>query len=82
MTGHGSDGITMYSIGMEILHRRGEDPIVMACRRDGMLAKCDRISVETQEAFVEQRIGLPVHRDKKDIPKDQIQKWIYENIPD
>ena len=82
MTGHGSDGITMYSIGMEILHRRGEDPIVMACRRDGMLAKCDRISVETQEAFMETRFGLPVRRRKADIPKDEKAQWTFENIPD
>ena len=35
-----------------VLHRRGEDPLVMACRRNHELAGMDRIQVRTEEAFM------------------------------
>ena len=38
-----------------LLHRRGEDPVVMACRRNRELAGCSRIRTETAEAFLEIR---------------------------
>ena len=66
-TKHGDGG---YNTAQTVLHRRGEDPIVMACRRDGRMAGCDRITVETSEAFQEERNGLPARRAKADIPKD------------
>ena len=67
----GDDG---YSVAQTILHRRGEDPIVMACRRDQKMAGADVFTVETEEAFAEERHGLPVRRRKNDIPKDEIQR--------
>ena len=72
----------MYSIGMEILHRRGEDPIRMACRRDGKMASCERFTVETEEAFMEERHGLPVHKGRREIPKEEKPQWTYDSIPD
>ena len=71
-----------YSVAQTILHRRGEDPIVMACRRDAKMAGCDRISVETSEAFQEERHGLPVRRRRREIPKEEKVQWTYESIPD
>ena len=38
-----------------VLHRRGEDPIVMACRRNRALAGCSRMVILTEEAFMQIR---------------------------
>lgn len=37
----------------QVMHRRGEDPMVMAFRRNQALAGCDRVRVHTEEAFIE-----------------------------
>ena len=54
----------------DVLHRRGEDPIVLACRRNRALAGCGRISVTTAEAFTEIRHCLPFRMRKANIPRD------------
>lgn len=54
-----------------ILHRRGEDPLVMACRRNLQLAGSNTLIVETAEAFIEERNMLPVRKRKRDIPRDE-----------
>ena len=54
-----------------ILHRRGEDPLVMACRRNLQLAGSSTIRVETEEAFLEDRQFLPFRKHKRDIPRDE-----------
>lgn len=82
VTGNGGEGENRYTAGEDILHRRGEDPVVLACRRNRRLAGCDRISVETSEAFQEERHGLPVRRRRDDIPKDEKVQWTYGDIPD
>jgi hypothetical protein len=81
ISGHKS-GENAYSVAQTILHRRGEDPVRMACRRDGRMAACDRITVETTEAFQTERYGLPVHRDRREIPKEEKPTWTYDSIPD
>lgn len=37
----------------QIMHRRGEDPMVMAFRRNNEMAGCGRVRVHTEEAFSE-----------------------------
>ena len=76
---NGDDGYTVFQT---ILHRRGEDPVRLACRRDGRMAACSRIEVSTTEAFLEERHDLPVHRDRKAIPKDERPAWKFEDLPD
>ena len=59
-----------YQVAQVILHRRGEDPLVMACRRDNRMAGADRFSVSTEEAFTEIRHCLPFRMRKANIPRD------------
>lgn len=54
----------------EILHRRGEDALVMACRRNQGLAGCRRITVETCEVFSEIRNDPEGHKEREAIPRD------------
>ena len=63
--GEGGQG---YTTTQTVLHRRGADPVVMACRRDQQMACCERISVDTEESFQVERHGLPVRRAKDEIP--------------
>ena len=60
-----------------VLHKRGEDPITMACRRNLELAGCGRITVETAEAFMEDRKGPEARRTKDEIPSGghQGEEW-------
>lgn len=55
-----------------VLHRRGEDPIVMACRRNLELAGCGRIETQTEEAFMQNRKDHE-RRTREDIPRGGIQ---------
>ena len=73
VTGNVGDGV----ITETVLHRRGEDPIVMACRRNLELAGCGRIIVETGEAFMEDRKGPEARRTKDEIPSGghQGEEW-------
>ena len=57
----------------EVLHRRGEDPLVMACRRNQGLAGCGRIRTYTEEAFIQIREDAEGSRRRKDIPRDDRQ---------
>lgn len=52
----------------EVLHLRGQDPIRIAMRRNSALAKCGRLTVETEEAFVRQ-IDEEPWRSRSDIPQ-------------
>ena len=54
----------------DVLHRRGEDPLRMACRRNQQLAGCSRISMDTVEAFQQIRQDAEESRRQKDIPRD------------
>ena len=51
-----------------VIHRRGEDAMQLAIRRNPMLAACSRIEVQTMEAFMEIR-GDEQERRKEDIPR-------------
>ena len=62
----------------EILHRRGEDPMVLAFRRNLRLKGCSRIKVETNAAFLMERKPPEGHRKRADIPKDsgiKFEEW-------
>lgn len=54
-----------------VLHRRGEDPMVMAFRRNHALAGCGRIRMETEEVFMMdraedgQRTAVTIPRDER-----------------
>ena len=63
VTGYAGEGV----ITETVLHRRGEDPIVMACRRNLELAGCGRIETQTEEAFMQIR-KEEARRTAEDIP--------------
>ena len=52
----------------DVLHRRGEDALVMAVRRNPGLAGCSRITVDTVEVFTQIRQDRGTRRDRADIP--------------
>ena len=54
----------------DVLHRRGEDPLVMACRRNRELAGCHSYLIQTDEAFMQIREERDARR-TEEIPKDQ-----------
>lgn len=60
-----------------VLHRRGDDPVVMACRRNLVLAGCSVIRVDTAEAFQVQRKD-DTQKKKADIPQDRIQTEVWD----
>ena len=62
----------------EVLHRRGEDPLVMACRRNQKLAGCSRISTDTTEAFMQIRKDAEGSRQREDIPRDERREDAWE----
>jgi len=64
----GDDGWTARE---EFLHRRGEDPLRMACRRNNRMAGCERFFIQTFAAFIETRGGTEETRHKADIPTDR-----------
>ena len=61
------DGVTVVEF---VLHRRGEDPMVMACRRSHALAGCDTFSVRTDESFIQVK-EEDEQKSKEDIPGDE-----------
>ena len=53
-----------------VMHRRGEDPMVMAFRRNHALAGCGRIRMETEEVFMmnraeDRRTAVTIPRDER-----------------
>ena len=60
-----------------ILHRRGDDVLGMAMRRNPQMAGCEKFEMETEEAFALERDRDEERRRKKDIPRDQIrgEEW-------
>ena len=52
----------------EILHRRSQNPILMAMRRNSGIARCQRVEVSTAPAW-NQWIDEPEFRQKADIPR-------------
>lgn len=63
----GEDGKTAAET---VLHRRGEDPMVIAFRRNRALAGCNRIVMETVACFHQERKDDRL-RTKADIPKEK-----------
>ena len=60
-----------------VLHRRGEDVLQMAMRRNPGMAGCDRIEMQTVEAFVQECRETEERRRKADIPRsgDKAEEW-------
>lgn len=56
----------------EILHRRGQDPLNMAMRRNPSMAGCNTINIFTTEAFTQIREDER-RRTAEDIPRDDRQ---------
>lgn len=52
-----------------LLHRRGEDAMQMAMRRNPQMAACSTIEVQTVEAFTREIEEAP-RRTQADIPRD------------
>lgn len=53
-----------------VMHRRGEDPLVMAFRRNRELAGCSRIRMETEELFL-MEMAEDGRRTAMEIPRDE-----------
>lgn len=53
-----------------VIHRRGEDVLRMAMRRNPELAACGRVEIRTAEAFQEDRQAEDARR-PEDIPRDR-----------
>lgn len=69
VTGQRSGDGAGYTVRESMLHRRGEDALVMACRRNNRMAGCSRFCLETEEAFMiirgkdgERRVSIPKGR--------------------
>ena len=60
-----------------VLHRRGQDPLTMAMRRNPLLPGCQIIRQATMEAFTRIREDLGGTRQRKDIPRDR-RCWEFE----
>lgn len=67
VTGHGPEGL--YAVET-VLHRRGDDVLQMAMRRNPALAGCNRIEMQTMEAFIQKCREEDARRRKEDIPRD------------
>lgn len=66
------------SLEEDVLHRRGEDPLVMAFRRNRALAGCGSFSVSTVEAFTQIRTEGDGRRRRSEIPQDggsRFEEW-------
>ena len=53
-----------------VLHKRGQDVLGMAMRRNPLMAACSRIETITVEAFTQIREDMDSGRRKADIPRD------------
>lgn len=75
VTGHGPED--RYAVET-VLHRRGEDVLQMAMRRNPGLAGCNRIEMQTVEAFVQECREAEERR--RNIPRDEQnrEEWIWE----
>ena len=67
VTGYAGEGV----ITETVLHRRGEDALVLACRRNQRLAGCRRIQVVTAEVFSEIRNDPEKRKALEDSPRDR-----------
>ena len=74
VTGHGPDNL--YAVET-VLHRRGEDVMQMAMRRNPALTGCTKVEMQTVEAFVQNCREAEERRRKDDIPRDsrQGEEW-------
>jgi len=60
------------SVTETVLHRRGEDVLGMAMRRNPQLAGCSRFEITTVEAFTREKTEEP-RRTQAEIPRDDRQ---------
>ena len=69
VTGHGPEGA---EVTETVVHRRGEDVLGMAMRRNPEMAGCSRFEIRTEEAFSREKAEEP-RRTQADIPRDDRQ---------
>ena len=74
VVGHGPDGVITSE---NVLHRRGEDALGMAMKRNPELAGCSRITMDTMEAFTRERED-DTRRTREEIQRDDRQGEEYE----
>lgn len=60
----------------KFIHRRQQDPILMACKRSCEMAGCERITVNTRQAFV-RWVDVEPHKGRKDIPAIWVPEYEY-----
>ena len=60
-----------------VMHRRGEDVMGMAMRRNPELAACSTVVISTEEAFVMDR-AEEERRTAEDIPRDERRREEWE----
>lgn len=64
------DGKTTFTYLKEILHRKEQDPIVLAARRNRNIAKSQTVTVETRPAFC-RIVYLEPQRRREDIQRQE-----------
>ena len=67
VTGRGPEDL--YAVET-VLHRRGDDVLQMAMRRNPALAGCTKVEMSTVEAFVQNCRDAEAKRKREDIPRD------------
>ena len=75
------NGKLKYGADEKVLHRRGQDPVVLACRRNRELAGCEHIAITTTEAFAVQlkdnaEIDREIEREKRE-DRQRGREWDY-----
>ena len=73
VVGHGLEGMTATET---VLHKRGADVLGMAMKRNQALAGCSRFTIETEEAFSQER-AEDRRKTAAEIPRDdrQGEEW-------
>jgi len=79
VTGTRKDEEKSVTVREELLHRRSQDPLLMACRRNGELARCQRFTLQTTECF-NRWVDEEPARKKSDIPVQHVREWEYDDV--
>ena len=69
VVGRGPEGV---EVTETVVHRRGEDALGMAMRRNPEMAGCGKVEIRTVEAFTKERSEEP-RRTQAEIPRDDRQ---------
>ena len=62
-----------------VLHKRGQDPLMIACRRNHKLAGSNTFKVKTEESFTQVRDAGSGYSKRAEIPRDKrnAEEWCW-----